>query len=100
MKDFQIQLEKLRRDAAACALIRDLATDGPKRVSFDRLAVRLNSLADHVEQEMLMGDSNSRPSLANRAVWAREILAQVEGQLKGALRRLMVGDEERRPAMR
>lgn len=27
MKDMQAQLEKLERDAAACALIRDLATD-------------------------------------------------------------------------
>jgi hypothetical protein len=30
-----------------------------------------------------MGDSNSCPSVANRAVWAREILTQIEGQLKG-----------------
>ena len=27
MKDYQAQLEKLRKDAAECALIRDLATD-------------------------------------------------------------------------
>ena len=53
MKDYQVQLEKLRRDAAECALIRDLATDGAKRELFDRLAVHLDSLADHVEQEML-----------------------------------------------
>jgi hypothetical protein len=30
-----------------------------------------------------MGDSNSCPSVANRAVLAREILTQIEGQLKG-----------------
>jgi hypothetical protein len=30
-----------------------------------------------------MGDSNSCPSVANRAVWAREILTQIKGQLKG-----------------
>lgn len=53
MKDYQEQLEKLRRDAAECALIRDLTTDGAKRELFDRLAVHLGSLADHVEQEML-----------------------------------------------
>ena len=53
MKDYQVQLEKLRRDAAECALIRDLATDSAKRELFDRLAVHLDSLADHVEQEML-----------------------------------------------
>jgi len=45
-----------------------------------------------------MGDSNSCPSVANRAVWAREILTQIEGQFKGALRRRVVGDDERRPA--
>jgi hypothetical protein len=43
-----------------------------------------------------MGDSNSCPSVANRAVWAREILTQT---VKGALRRRVVGDDERRPAM-
>jgi hypothetical protein len=53
MKDYQAQLEKLRRDAADCALIRDLATDKAKRALFDRLAVHLSSLADQVEQEML-----------------------------------------------
>jgi hypothetical protein len=53
MREYQAQLEKLRRDAAECALIRDLATDGNKRAVFDRLAVHLGSLADHVEQEML-----------------------------------------------
>ena len=53
MKDYQAQLEKLRRDAAECALIRDLATDGDKRAMFDRLAVHLGALADQVEQEML-----------------------------------------------
>ena len=31
MKDMQAQLEKLRTDAAECALIRDLATDPKKR---------------------------------------------------------------------
>jgi hypothetical protein len=53
MKDYQAQLEKLRRDAAECALIRDLATDSKKQELFDRLAVHLESLANHVEQAML-----------------------------------------------
>ena len=53
MKDYQAQLEKLRRDAAECALIRDLATDSAKRELVDRLAVHLESLANHVEQAML-----------------------------------------------
>jgi hypothetical protein len=53
MKDYQAQLEKLRRDAAECKLISDLSTDGAKRALFDRLAVHLGTLADQVEQEML-----------------------------------------------
>ncbi|SED00091.1 hypothetical protein [Bradyrhizobium erythrophlei] len=50
MKDYQTHLEKLRPDAAECALIRDLATDPAKRELFDRLAVHLGSLANEVEQ--------------------------------------------------
>jgi hypothetical protein len=45
MKDYQAQLEKLRRDAAECALIRDHATDKAKRQLFDRLAAHLGTLA-------------------------------------------------------
>lgn len=53
MKDYQGQLEKLRKDAAECALIRDLATDKAKREMFDRLASHLTVLADQVEIAML-----------------------------------------------
>lgn len=53
MKDYQAQLEKLRTDAAECALIRDLATDIAKRELFDRLANHLSDLADQVEMEMV-----------------------------------------------
>lgn len=53
MKDYQAQLEKLRKDAAECALIRDLATDPDKRAMFDRLANHLTVLADQVEMAML-----------------------------------------------
>jgi hypothetical protein len=53
MKDYQTYLEKLRTDAAECALIRDLATDHAKREMFDRLAVHLKNLADQVEAAML-----------------------------------------------
>jgi hypothetical protein len=52
MKDYQAQLEKLRRDAAECALIRDLATDQAKRELFERLASHLTVLADQVELVM------------------------------------------------
>jgi hypothetical protein len=50
MKDYQAHLEKLRKDAAECALIRDLATDHAKREMFDRLSRHLDQLADEVER--------------------------------------------------
>jgi hypothetical protein len=53
MKDYFAQIEKLRKDAAECALIRDLATDKAKRELFDRLAGHLSVLADEVERELL-----------------------------------------------
>jgi hypothetical protein len=53
MKDYLAQLEKLRKDAAECALIRDLATDKAKRDLFDRLCSHLTVLADQVEMSML-----------------------------------------------
>ena len=52
MKDYQVALEKLRRDAAEAALIRDLATDKTKRDIFDRLYQHFSRLADEVEQAM------------------------------------------------
>jgi hypothetical protein len=53
MKDYQAQLEKLRKDAAECELIRNLATDPAKREMFDRLASHYTVLADQVEQAMI-----------------------------------------------
>jgi hypothetical protein len=52
MKDFQASSEKLRKDAAEYALIRDLATNPTKREMFDRLSQHLNRLADEVERAM------------------------------------------------
>jgi hypothetical protein len=49
MQDMQTHLEKLRADAAECALIRDLATDTKKRELFTRLAEHLGTLASEVE---------------------------------------------------
>lgn len=53
MQDYLASIEKLRRDAAEAALVRDRATDQAKREVFDRLAVHLSSLADQIELEML-----------------------------------------------
>lgn len=56
MQDMLTQLEKLRRDAAECELIRDLATDFKKRELFDRLATHFSVLATEVEK----GDPRER----------------------------------------
>ena len=55
MQDMLAQLEKLRRDAAECELIRNLASDPKKRELFDRLAAHLSLLASEVERTMLEG---------------------------------------------
>lgn len=60
MKDFQAYAEKLRKDAAECALIRDLAADKTKRQVFDRLASHLAVLADQVERAMLERKSGTK----------------------------------------
>ena len=57
MKDYQASIEKLRRDAAEAALIRDLATDQAKREVFNRLCEHLNRLADEVERAMGVGQT-------------------------------------------
>ena len=59
VKDYQASIEKLRKDAAEAALIRDLATVPAKRELFDRLALHLSSLADQVELAMLEAASKS-----------------------------------------
>jgi hypothetical protein len=42
MKDYQASLEKLRRDAAEAALIRDMASDVTKQQMFNRLHEHLS----------------------------------------------------------
>ena len=50
VKDYRASIEKLRKDAAEAALIRDLATDRTKRDMYDNLYRHFNKLADEVEQ--------------------------------------------------
>ena len=52
VKDYRASIEKLRKDAAEAALIRDLATDKTKREMYDRLHEHFNRLADEVERAM------------------------------------------------
>ena len=54
MQDYLAALERLRKDAAEAALIRDLAPDETKQDFFDLLHRHLNRLADEVEQAMNM----------------------------------------------
>jgi len=53
MNDVETQLEKLRADAAECALIRDLATDRGKRDLFTKLAAHFLVLASEVERALI-----------------------------------------------
>jgi hypothetical protein len=59
MEDMLSHLEKLRADAAECALIRDLSTDVKKRELFARLAEHLATLATDVEKAMAVTGSES-----------------------------------------
>ena len=61
MKDYQASLEKLRKDAAEAALIRDLATNTTKREMFDRLHQHLTRLADEVEEAMKSDKGSKTP---------------------------------------
>jgi hypothetical protein len=52
LKDYQASIEKLRKDAAEAALIRDLAADKTKRDMYDRLHHHFSGLADEVARVM------------------------------------------------
>ena len=67
MKDYQTQLEKLRRDAADCKLISDLATDKQKRALFDRL---LEALRTKLSKKCFTGVTGPVERLKNsRNLW-------------------------------
>jgi hypothetical protein len=52
MQDMKRRLEKLRDDAAECAITSGLAETKEKRELFARLSEHLSVLADEVEQAM------------------------------------------------
>ena len=52
MKDYLASVERLRKDAAEAASVRDLAIEPTKREMFERLHQHLNRLADEVERAM------------------------------------------------
>ena len=53
MNDYVAEAQKLRKEAAECALIRDRATDQSKREMFDRVANHLTVLAIQIERAIL-----------------------------------------------
>jgi hypothetical protein len=55
VKDYRASIEKLRKDAAEAASIRDLATNKAKREMYDRLRQYLSGLADEIERAMQSG---------------------------------------------
>jgi hypothetical protein len=57
MKDYRASIEKLRKDAAEAAIIRDLATSVTKRDTSNRLHEHLNRLADEIEQSLSSMDA-------------------------------------------
>jgi hypothetical protein len=56
MQDMKQRLEKLRDDAAECAITSGLAQTKEKRELFARLAEHLNSLADEVERTIAVAE--------------------------------------------
>ena len=52
MNDYRTHLETLRKEAAECALIRDLTTVPQKRELFAKLALHLTTLAGEVERAL------------------------------------------------
>ena len=52
MQDYLAAIERLRKDAAEAALIRDLAMDEAKQDFFDQLHRHLLGLADEIERAM------------------------------------------------
>jgi hypothetical protein len=67
MKDYQASIEKLRKEAAEAALIRDMATDGTKREVFGRLHEHLTRLANEVELAIGNADLAGQPTKGYRA---------------------------------
>jgi hypothetical protein len=61
MQDMKARLEKLRTDAAECALIRDLATDPAKRAVFTRLSERLSELVNELEAAIALKMTDNDP---------------------------------------
>ena len=58
MKDVQTHLEKLRREAAECLVLSNLATDPEKRQLFAMVAEQITGLASAVQKEVVVEPAN------------------------------------------
>src|SRR5579863_2331863 len=58
MKDVQTQLEKLRREAAECLVLSNLATDPERRLLFATVAEQITGLASAVQKEVAVEPEN------------------------------------------
>jgi hypothetical protein len=54
MKDIETHLEKLRREAAECLVVSNLATDPEKKQLFARVAEHISGLASAVQNELVV----------------------------------------------
>jgi hypothetical protein len=58
MQDMRRHLDRLRDDAAECAIVSGLSATKEKRELFARLAKHLNSLADDVERSIAAAETS------------------------------------------
>jgi hypothetical protein len=62
MNDIQTQLEKLRREAAECLVLSNLAKDPEKQQLFARVAEHITGLAAAVQNELATEPANAVPA--------------------------------------
>jgi len=74
MKDYFASIEKLWKEAAKAALVRDLATDPVKRDMYGRMHDHLMTLANEVERAM--SSSATAQGAANRQSINSELAKQ------------------------
>jgi hypothetical protein len=67
MKNIQMQLEELRKEAAGCLVLSNLTTDPERRMLFARLAELITGLASTAQPEVAAEPANVVPA-ANTAV--------------------------------
>ena len=91
MKDIQAHLEKIRSDAAECALLGNLVTDG-KREVFARVAEHLNALALAVEKTIATAGADMAPAAIREEAVATNNAAPHHHQQAVRARRVLPGN--------